>query len=1251
MLRTVGNARATKEWSWNPHQREWRKISYQAGAWFEPTQHQVENLGELVAILDRVRADPRAFVVRGDLTEAVIQAVQDAPRGQPHRIRRRKHEKGGVAPSLVETARRWVMVDIDNWPLRAVDDLATDPEDAIDNAIHELLPEQFHDSTCWWQLSSSAGFVPGFLKAHLWFWLTEPATNLHLKAVFEQQAPGIDRAPFSAAQPHFVADPIIEGGHDPLPRRCGWRRGLEPAVELPALKPRVQQAKPAGTGSMGRIGGVGDALALLGHGEAGQGFHAPIRAATLQYARECSRGRARDDDGLKEHLRQAIRTAPCRPGGNVEHPYCQDFYLQASIDGAFALLAGDAELQTMRPHHAASSDTLEEARAALDLHIKGYIARALVWGALNEFEQKNQLPEHGALIIGTGAGKSYATRAALAAFISAAKAAKQPHRVLWLVPTHKLGNEALEDMRQLGINAAIWRGRDRDVPGTGTGDAENDVKPQMMCLNIDAVHDAITVLANVEQSVCGAAKGSKPKCPWRVGEDQCVFQRQKPIIARADVVIAAQQTMFLDLPKEIGNLGLVVLDESWWQAGLHTYRELFLDGFADEVMKHPVLVKEKIDGISIKSAWNVAGAESETSSLHEWSVKAEAAFSGHSEGSLVSKASVEEAGLTAKDCAQAVALEWRRLREGIVYPGQAAKDRRKLMDLAMHNAAIPRRVAIWRALGALLDSEDEHTGRLEISSKKTPEGSVRTIVLRTRSDIKDQVSGLPMLLLDATMPLEVVRHFLPRVELLAELRPISPHMKVHQIIGGWGKTSLDPDSNPNTPENERERRRGLVRELSDFVALKSGGDGLVVTYEAIEAAFERPGVRTGHFNAIAGLDGFKDVKSAFIIGRPLPQADDLRAMALALTGRPVVAEGGQVETRGALMEDGTGAAMNVRTYSDPDMEALRVAVTESEVIQAVGRVRGVNRTAANPVDVWLFADVATAIPINRMVRWSEIRPGNLARMASRGLMLSSPADAARIYPDLFPTPEAAKKALQRELKGGDFGDISLLLVLIGECPRNRLVEVRYRPAGRGQQNRRAWVGRDRVEGLAEWLTLQLGVAVSVEVVALGVDPEPPPPPTPGPSPSSAPETDAPPLGHPAGETAPVEDWGGWEPADYSDVMVLAEDVGGTGTPDEPRKVSEFGTLSFHDDAGPTVCDVPWLHADAPAFMADDGAVILPVCPFCGGRHRHRGFGHRLAHCDRQLGRGYVLREVRSAAVGFAHQRDAKPAGGSWSLGP
>lgn len=89
----------------------------------------------------------------------------------------------------------------------------------------------------------------------------------------------------------------------------------------------------------------------------------------------------------------------------------------------------------------------------------------------------------------------------------------------------------------------------------------------------------------------------------------------------------------------------------------------------------------------------------------------------------------------------------------------------------------------------------------------------------------------------------------------------------------------------------------------------------------------------------------------------------------------------------------------------------------------------------------------------------------------------------------------------------------------------------------------------------------------------------------------------------------------------------------------PDDVSPASSGQFDDLI---ICDVPWLHADAPAFLEEDGSVVLPSCPYCGERHRHRGFGHRLAHCADPGGRGYVLRSAGAAPPG---------SGERWPLGP
>lgn len=1065
ILRTTGSALATKRWRWNPTLRQWSKRSYEAGAFFLAEEQPVASLAELADVLERIGQDPRAFIVRGALLDAAREQLARVP---PRPIRRRKYAKGSMPPMFTETLRRWMMIDIDKWPLPGWADLADDPDTVIDHTIHALLPPEFHDAECWWQLSASAGFAAGMLNCHLFFWLSEPAANAHIKAVLQQHAPGVDCTPFNAVQPHFIAAPVIEGGPDPIPRRTGWRRGTEKVVTLPLLIPNWRPSRPTATDSMvgGFPGSIADVLAKLGHGEGRQGFHAPLRAATLRYARESVRYGGRDDELFIRQLRRAIRSAPRRPDSGVED-HCEEGYLRRLIAGAFHLLLAEPDVEAIPPHCAAVRQGVEHARIDLIRHIREYLDRTLEWHGNPSLEPESQPPEHAALKAAVALGKSSGLRDSLGTWIAKAKAHSLPHRVLVLVQTHKLSGEIFVAMMRLDLNVAVVRGREAEVPGTGN--PESNILPDRMCLNLPAVEDALRIGEDVERAACGGRTKGAPKCP---NYNDCQYQKQKESARKADIVIATHQFLFQQLPAEVGTkLGLVVVDEAWWQAGVQPDREVRLSGFADEPLQQPVL---RDAGLGMVMSLG------ETNDLHALSAKTEKAFNVTPDGQLVSKEAVLAAGLTAEDCALAAKLEWRREISGAIYPGMPPRARAEAVKKAVGNAVIPRRSAIWKALEELLRGDATQTGRLQMGRKGDAEGAGRVVLLHSRREIREGIAALPILLLDATLPEAVVRHFLPQMRLLADVQAHAPHMRVHQIVGGWGKTSLVPSSNAALEENER--RKGRLGQLADFVRLNSGGNALVVTYEAVESYFRGPGVRTGHFNAIAGLDRFRDVRSLFVIGRPLPDPQSVLSLARAVTGRPIAAEAGHTETRGALMEDGTGAAIDVRVYADPDLDAIRAAITDAEVVQAIGRGRGVNRTAETPLDVFVFADVVLPLPVTRLVRWEDIRPNVLERMAARGAVLLSPSDASKAYPDLFLTPDAARMALKRGEEGisrtSPYVGSSL-----GECSGNRLVEVSYRPPGRGQQNRRALVQAEHLPGFREWLEKMLASPLATFEIA------------------------------------------------------------------------------------------------------------------------------------------------------------------------
>jgi putative DNA primase/helicase len=1073
VLRTTGHALATKRWVWRAALGEWSKISYQAGARFHPEEHPVASLRDLVALLERVSRDRRAFIVRGALAPWVHDALAHDP---DLLIRRRKLKRADDEPSLLEMACHWLMVDIDGFPLRSCDDLADDPESAIEHAITELLPPEFHDAECWWQLSAAAGFSVGVLKVHLFFWLSEPADNLHIKAVLRQHAPGVDRSPFNAAQPHYIAAPVIEGGLDPIPRRTGWRKGAEAVVTLP--KPRASAPQQRTSGSSGRVGGdVEQALALLGDGDGLEGFHAPLRTATWRYASQCVRYGERDDAAFVAMLKAAIHAAPRRHDRIKVDEYLSPNYQHRLIDGAFAVLAGNCDIQTISPHYEAASQSIEDAREALAEHVAAFLLRTRRWHVTPAEEREPA--EHAALVCGLGTGKSSTARGALPAFIARQQAARLPHRVLWTVPTHKLGGEARKQMEALGLQIAVMRGREATDP-------DADEPDTAMCLAPEAVKDAIAIGADVERSVCG--NPDNECCQFYRA---CGYQRQKAAVAAADVVIAAHNILFHQLAEIVTrNLALVITDEAWWQIGLEPARETKLSSFVDDVIDHPVLRDpDAVRGLEGKKRRRPKGAvrrqradEPNTSVLHELAVKAQRAFEATAHGEMISREAVLAAGLSPEDCAMARQLDWRRKRLDVLRPGMSPEARKAAVRRAAVNATLPRRAGIWKALEDLLTGTETHSGRLELGLKTDATGSCRVILLHSRRDLRDIVIESPILLLDATMPLRVVQHYLPRLKVLADVQAAAPHLDTFQILGGWGKTSIIPFSRASPTENLRRER--LLHELRDFVVFHSGGNALVITYRAIEDRFSNlAGVRTGHFNAIAGLDIFGAVRSLFVIGRPLPDPSTLRRMAMALTGRPILVAEPRHETRGQLMTDDTSIAMQILAYADPDLEALRAAITDNEVLQAAGRGRAVNRTADKPMALFFMAGVLVPMPVKQIIRWPDTRLTVQQRMAARGLVTDSPTDAAKLYPDLFPTSEAARKAMDRA--EGISRTVPYDSVFIGECPPNARGEGRYRPEGRGQQLRRIWITRQRLPAARSDLEAALGPLAVFDVSGAG----------------------------------------------------------------------------------------------------------------------------------------------------------------------
>jgi putative DNA primase/helicase len=136
--------------------------------------------------------------------------------------------------------------------------------------------------------------------------------------------------------------------------------------------------------------------------------------------------------------------------------------------------------------------------------------------AIRFHENGGSVPVPVAISVPTGVGKSAAARVGIVQYVEQAKktyAAKKrgrkkrkriPHRVLVLVPTHRLGEEARHRLPE-GIKTALWQSRKASDLTTG----------EPLCLNLQAVAAAEAIGAEIEETACRRnRKGQEPiLCP------------------------------------------------------------------------------------------------------------------------------------------------------------------------------------------------------------------------------------------------------------------------------------------------------------------------------------------------------------------------------------------------------------------------------------------------------------------------------------------------------------------------------------------------------------------------------------------------------------------------------------------------------------------------------------------------------------------------------------------------------------------
>lgn len=163
-----------------------------------------------------------------------------------------------------------------------------------------------------------------------------------------------------------------------------------------------------------------------------------------------------------------------------------------------------------------------------------------------------------------------------------------------------------------------------------------------------------------------------------------------------------------------------------------------------------------------------------------------------------------------------------------------------------------------------------------------------------------------------------------------------------------------------------------------------------------------PNVKCAHFGALRGLNNFKDVAGAVIVGRPALSNDELELLTEAIfvadIGLGCVDHAdvwGKV-TVSVKLVDGTDAPVSCDGHPDMRCRAVQALVSQAEVVQGMARVRPYNRTPDNPCDVVYFGQYPSGIPAERICSTADVRPHEAAvAMLAGGL--TSNADANRAW--------------------------------------------------------------------------------------------------------------------------------------------------------------------------------------------------------------------------------------------------------------
>ncbi|KQO49938.1 DNA-primase RepB domain-containing protein [Methylobacterium sp. Leaf85] len=821
-------------------------------------------------------------------------------------------------------------------------------------------------------------------NAHHWLFLSRALTADQAKPLGEaiRHKTGADSATGVVTQPYRVAGTPNYPGKTKIARGrvATQTRILEhhgkawSADELQAAFPAKPKPEPSqGTrpsGASGRTSNRVEDLVSDTGADRSERFHAAVDTAFK--------------DGLTpDDLEALMRQHPEGCGGKYLEPYDR---LAREIERSWDKVEAKAEevrQAASKPAYEDGSSPVETARHAVAEGVQRFIEAATAYRLAADDEAEP--PVH-ALPVSTGVGKTRVTARTIAEHIVSRQDTGRPAKpILYAVPTHRLGNEIEAQFAEHGVMARVFRGRSADDPA----------RPgEFMCDDLEAVKIALSMGAPVGKSCCKTKleNGTEARCQFF---GQCSYQAQ--MTAGPEVWIVAHQMLF-QATTALGKVEMVVIDEGFWQTGIR-------------IPKRGLT----LDEIGAVVATSSSARDYLANDVEVYRAQFARALKRQGQPGGVRRADLIAEGMTVERCTDAISAEWQLKDKVAIWPGMPKADRRiaaRAADKARHSQAF---ITLWNAArGLLYDEEVEVSGRLYIDTRDDDDGRVLVAKARSLKSVPKQWRK-PTLILDATLPsLEILQAFYPEVEPAPAIEAAMPHVRVRQVIDSpTSGRKLKPDEDGSAGRNLRAIRREILRR---FLAV-GRTPVLVIAQKAISEWLRSSGLPAGisteHFNNVAGLDQYRAVRGLIVVGRTLPSPLAVEALAGAITGKDIEKADPWYPkpVKGLRTRDGYPVGMECEAHPDPVADACRWQICEGELMQALGRARGVNRTAADPLDIDIIANVVLPMTVDVAEPWNP--PGEEIEMQIEGVVLDSAADMAAAWPDVWATDQAARHWVHR----------------------------------------------------------------------------------------------------------------------------------------------------------------------------------------------------------------------------------------------